>query len=327
MHDNIAHIFVGSDRSQLLAVKVLEHSIRRHTDMEVHMRSMHDLDLPNPKDKRQRKRTGFSFTRFAIPQLMGYNGVAVYLDADMLVFRDFRELLSIPFDGAKIVIQEDLTNDHQKGGRAGPKKKRVKQCSVMLFDCESLDWDPLKIIAGLDGKYTYEELLYQMCILDESEIKYGVPFQWNSLEIYEPGRTGLIHYTDMQTQPWVCPQNANGWVWLEEVRKMLESGALARSELEQEVKLGYFRPSLLVELDEAGEGPVPAPTRSAIARYQRIDDAAKFVKHRAVIEAIRRGQGALGRAKHAAAIVGRVAVETAATGLGRVASVARRLVR
>src|SRR5688572_3303163 len=107
-NDETAHIFVGSDRSQLLAVKVLEHSIRRHTTMDIKLRSMDDLNLPDPKDIRQGKRTGFSFTRFAIPKLMGYKGKAVYLDADMLVFRDFRELWDIPFDGAKIVIQEDV---------------------------------------------------------------------------------------------------------------------------------------------------------------------------------------------------------------------------
>ena len=76
-----AHIFVGADRSQSLAVKVLDHSIRRHTTMDVKLRSMDDVELPEPKDVRQGKRTGFSFTRFAIPQLMGYTGKAVYLDA------------------------------------------------------------------------------------------------------------------------------------------------------------------------------------------------------------------------------------------------------
>lgn len=318
-HENIAHVFVGSDRSQLLAVKVLEHSIRRHTDMEVRVRSMHDLDLPDPKDKRQRKRTGFSFTRFAIPQLMDYNGIAIYLDADMVVLRNFRELLSIPFEGAKIIIQEDL-NKHQLTVGESLKKKRIKQCSVMLLDCGALNWDPLQIIAGLDGQYTYEELLYHMCILDESEVKYGVPFEWNSLETYEPGKTGLIHYTDMQTQPWVCSHNRNGWVWLEEVRAMVEDGSLARAELQQEIELGYFRPSLLVELDEAGKGPVEPVTPPNAARYQKIDDAANYLKHRSAMEAVRQRQGLLGRVQYLATVAGQLAGK-------RLVSATRRLIR
>src|SRR5262245_2056561 len=98
-----ARVFVGADRSQALGVKVLEFSIKRRTDMPVTVRSMHDLDLPEPADVRQSKRTGFSFTRFAIPALAGRAGRALYLDADMLVLRDLRELYEMPFDGAKVL--------------------------------------------------------------------------------------------------------------------------------------------------------------------------------------------------------------------------------
>lgn len=279
--DATANIFVGSDRSQLLAVKVLEHSIRRHTTLDVRLRSMHDLNLPDPKDIRQGKRTGFSFTRFAIPQLMAYRDRAVYLDADMLVFRDFRELYEIPFNGAKVVIQEEPPNT------GSGRKKRIKQCSVMLLDCAALDWDPREIIAGLDGRYTYEELMQQLCILDERETAYDVPFEWNSLEHYEPGRTGLIHYTDMNTQPWVHPGNPNGHLWVEEVRLMLENGALSPDELEAEVRAGYFRPSLLAEIEDAGAGPAGPATSEQVARYAAIDAEAGYVKHAAVNEANR----------------------------------------
>ena len=57
-------VFVGTDRSQRLAVKVLEYSIWRHTDLPVGVHPMLDLPLPEPKDLRQGKRTGF----FAVPQ-------------------------------------------------------------------------------------------------------------------------------------------------------------------------------------------------------------------------------------------------------------------
>ena len=36
----------------------------------------------------------------------------------------------------------------------------------------------------------------------------------------------MIHYTDMDTQPWVSAVNRNGPLWLEEVRLMLDTGAL-----------------------------------------------------------------------------------------------------
>ena len=288
--DDTAHIFVGSDRSQLLAVKVLEYSIQRHTDLKIRLRSMHELDLPDPQDPRQGKRTGFSFARFAIPGLMGYQGRAVYLDADMLVFRDFRELWELPFDGRKILIQQELPSEAQKRADGS---RRHKQCSVMVLDCAALDWDVQRIIAGLDGQYTYEDLLHHMCVLGEEEIGYTVPFEWNSLETYEPGKTGLIHYTDMNTQPWVDPGNKNGWIWLDEVRRMIAEGALALSEIEQEIALGYFRPSLLVELREIGDGPARRVTEQDARRYQKLDDEAGYQRHHAVYAAARKRKQAI----------------------------------
>src|SRR5215471_10266945 len=110
-------IFVGADRSQLMAVAVLEHSIRRHTGRRVQVCPLIDLDLPEPRDIRQGSRTNFSFARFAIPELAGYAGRALYLDADMLVFRDIGELWDIPFEGATVAIQEGVPDhavSHQK---------------------------------------------------------------------------------------------------------------------------------------------------------------------------------------------------------------------
>lgn len=251
---------------------------------------MHDLELQDPKDPRQGKRTGFSFTRFAIPKLMGYAGRAIYLDADMLVLRDFRELWSLPFGECKIIIQGAAAPTDSSAAPRGTNKKRQKQCSVMLLNCEALNWDPEEIISGLDGRYSYEELLYDMCILEEHEISYAVPFEWNSLEVFEPGKTGLIHYTDMQTQPWVYANNPNAWIWLEELRLMLENGSMAMSEIECEVSLGYFRPSLIQQMADFGVGRARAPTDAELRKYREIDKSAGFRPHRAVNEMAARRQ-------------------------------------
>jgi lipopolysaccharide biosynthesis glycosyltransferase len=269
-------IFVGADRSQLLAVAVLEHSIRRHTRRPAQVRPLIDLDLPEPRDLRQGSRTNFSFARFAIPELCGYRGRALYLDADMLVFRDIGELWDIPFEGASVAIQEEIPEHVVAHDKPGAPARRVKQCSVMLIDCERARWDVRRIVAGLDGRYTYEELMYQLCILPEQEIRYAVPFAWNSLEHFDEA-TRLIHYTDMDTQPWVSPANRHGRLWLEEVRLMLEGGALTRAEISAEIELGYFRPSLLLELEEAPHQR--CWNAAAAARYASIDERAGFVRH------------------------------------------------
>ena len=270
-------IFVGADRSQLFAVRVLEHSIRRHTDLPVELTSMHDLALPEPRDPRNWARTGFSFARFAIPALCGHAGRAIYLDADMLVFGDVAELWHMPFDGAKVIVQEELTGGEGRPAKPGATRRRRKQCSVMVLDCGALDWRVEEVVAGLDGTYDYAALMEELCILDEAEISHALPFRWNSLEHYVASETRLLHYTDMGTQPWVSPDNPLGHLWTAELRAMLAAGAVDMSEIEAEIGNGYLRPSLRDELaEDVRDRPPPA---EAVARYRDRDRAAGFVQH------------------------------------------------
>src|SRR5262249_4661410 len=184
-------IYVGLDRSQLLGCKVLERSIRARTQHSVQLTPMMDLPMPAPPDPRHQARTGFSFSRFAIPDLAGRKGRAFYPDADMLVLRDIAEVWSIPFGGAKVICQEELPAG-MAASAPQPGSVRKKQCSVMLLDCGALDWDAATIIAGLGPRYTYEELMQDFCILAEDEVSYALPVRWNSLEHLDAD-TGLIH--------------------------------------------------------------------------------------------------------------------------------------
>jgi lipopolysaccharide biosynthesis glycosyltransferase len=274
-------IYVGADRSQALAVTVLEYSIKRHASLAIELVPMLDLPIRQPKDPKNFSRTGFSFSRFCIPKLAGYKGKAIYLDADMLVFKDIRPLWEIPFDGAKVIIQREVKHEEETVKKAGAPTRRRKQCSVMLLDCERLDWDIDRIIDGLDdGRYDYETLLYELAILDEREIKWAIPFEWNSLEYYDE-TTCLIHYTDMYTQPWVSCKNKNGSLWLNEVRLMLQRGILKTEEIEEEVRLGYLRPSLLKDL--AYGAYVPRPLRPAFDRFNEwFDRSRNYVAHKEV---------------------------------------------
>lgn len=246
--DDTIRIYVGTDRSQLLAVPVLEYSIKRHTKAKVEVIPMLDLPVPTPKDPRNSQRTGFSFSRFCIPKLAGYKGKAIYMDADMLVFKDIEELWNIPFDGAKVIVQKEVKHQEETLHKHGAPKERKKQCAVMLLNCEELSWDIDEIIKGMDAeKYNYDQLMSELCILDESEVKYGVPFEWNSLEHWD-NQTCLIHYTDVTTQPWTCCGNKNAYLWFSEVRRMINNGALSWSQIENEINLGYFRPSLIRDI-------------------------------------------------------------------------------
>jgi hypothetical protein len=231
-------VFVGSDRSQRLAARVLEYSIRKHTSMSVEVTFMIDMPIPLPEDPAKRPRTPFSFTRFLIPKLAGYRGKAIYVDSDMQVFSDLTDLWEQPFDGATVLCAIDP---------AEPKRRR--QYSVLLLDCSRLDWDIDEIVRDLDrGRYTYEQLLYELCIVPPEQVRASLPERWNSLEKYVPGTTCLIHYTDMRTQPYVSRRNPNGHLWVRALRDAVADGFISEDEIKEAVRNEYVRPSLLSEV-------------------------------------------------------------------------------
>jgi hypothetical protein len=230
-------IFIGCDRSQLLGARVFEYSVRKRSSISVVCNTMPDVAAPMPKDPKNQPRTEFSFKRFAIPELMGYAGRAVYVDADMQVLGDFREVWETDFAGATVL--------HCASSTPG----RPRQFSVLLLDCSRLRWDIRKIVDGLDqGRYDYERLMRDLCIEPAGNVREGLSSDWNSLEEYTAGKTGLIHYTDMHTQPWVSHRNRNGDLWLRDLREALKEGFILRDELYAAAEMGHLRPSLLWQL-------------------------------------------------------------------------------
>jgi Glycosyl transferase family 8 len=236
-------VYVGSQEAQMLGVKVLEYSIRKHASMTVEVFPLHHahIDFPMPAAVENRPRTPFSFQRFYIPQLAGFRGRAIYVDSDMQVFQDIRKLWTLPFDGADLLAACEP-------GESG----RKPQFSVMLLDCEALRWDLPDIVARLDrGELNYESLMYEMKVA--GSVRAAIDPTWNSLERYEEGRTALLHYTDMTTQPWVSRDNPLGYLWARDLLEALDSGAITRDYIEDHVRQGYVRPSLLYQIDHRVE--------------------------------------------------------------------------
>ncbi|MEX2120866.1 MAG: glycosyltransferase [Pirellulales bacterium] len=262
-------VFVGTDESQRVATRVLEHSIRKHSSRPVSFQPMFDLSVPTPKEKANRPRTGFSFYRFAIPKLCGYRGRALYVDADMQVFSDLAELWEVPFGSQKVLCTNQPAAPEawkEKGSffHAG------RQMSVMLLDCSRLDWSVDEVVRGLDEKrYDYRRLMFDLCLVEPDEIADRIPPEWNCLEWYEAGKTKLLHYTVVPAQPWKNDDNPLCPIWMAEFREALAAGAIPPEEVQHGLASGFLKPSLARELSAAAipagpatsrlAGPVPAP--------------------------------------------------------------------
>ena len=232
-------VYVAATDAQMLAVKVLEYSIRKHASMSVEVSSLHlaGIDIPTPRDAANLPRTPFSFQRFLIPAVKGRTGRAIYLDSDMQVFKDIRELWTVPFNGSDLLTVREPVESGRK-----------PQFSVMLLDCEALKWNIADIVAGLDKKaFTYEQLMGDMCAA--KRIGTTIDPAWNSLEHYAAGKTALVHYTDMPTQPWVYSSNPLGYLWVRDLLEAVAAGLISIDFVRDHVARGFVRPSLLYQLE------------------------------------------------------------------------------
>jgi hypothetical protein len=253
-----ARVFVGADAEQALGAKVLAFSIARRSTMDVVVEVLDVSLIPEPQKAENRSKTGFSFARFDIPRLCGYAGRGIYMDADMLVFGDIADLWTQPLADADLLYS--LSHPHMG---------RTPQTAVMLLNCAALDWDVGAIVAGLDeGEYGYGELMGDLCIVPPDRQRPGLPYWWNSLEQYDPGRTCLLHYTDMDTQPWVTA-NRNGGLWLQALREALDEGFIPRAELDAAVAKGQVSPWLPVWLGLAESVKDEVAAAAWVAPYHR----------------------------------------------------------
>ncbi len=252
-NDSRIQVFVGLDRTQLLAAMVLEHSAKRSCAKEINVMSMHNLPVPQPRDPRQSPSVGSSFRHFCVPQLAGYNGRAIYFGCPTLILKDMSELWSEDFRSHKILIQHNATSGERSNHIENRNSSTLnQQCAVMLIDCKNIDWDIERIVSDLNlGKYDCEKLMNEICLLKHGEIGEVLPIEWSSLELQGEGECN-IRYPDKSTQPWVSTKNPFGNLWYRELRMMLSDGTISILELLREVKLGYCRPSLILDVLFAG---------------------------------------------------------------------------
>jgi hypothetical protein len=272
--DSPVKVYVGSMPEQMLAVRVLEYSIKKNASMPVEVFPLFKakIDYPMPKDAKNKPRTPFSFQRFLIPKLNQHKGKAIYVDSDMQVFVDIKDLWSRNMNGTQLMSAFEST------GASG----RKPQFSVMLMDCENLNWEIHEIVKKLDrGELNYEQLMYEMKVADR--IDPVIEREWNSLEFYEEGKTKLLHFTDMNRQPWLYTHNPLTKIWVRELADAVKSNFITLSEIKNEIVGGNVRPSLWIQIkkkiftpDASGTRKLKSVDRFFIPPHARTPSASKM---------------------------------------------------
>jgi len=158
-------VFVGTDDIHEKAEQVLALSIQKHTSQPVNITFMR----PGWKSGC----TGFTNHRFLVPSLCGYRGFAIYLDVDMLVLGDIAELYSNRRPGAWCTTP--MRDD------------------VSVIDCAAFEFLTPELC-----KSASKNVIRDMIGNRRSQC---IPEEWNTIDRLTP-EAKLIHYSDLDTQPW-----------------------------------------------------------------------------------------------------------------------------
>lgn len=206
-------IVIGAGPEQRLPALVCEYSIRKHASISPTIFHTFGQELPRSKKKMG---TPFSFVRFWLPDLVGPEDPAIYLDSDMVLLSDISELWSLG--------ERELSRDVPV--------LRTSDPSVLVVDTKYCGWNVRQLIQLIDQ----DEGLYSKVFGGLAGANSGpIPEEWNSHDRVSEG-TKLLHYTNLDRQPWVKADHPFGWIWYQLLEEALDRGSILKEDLTKEVR-------------------------------------------------------------------------------------------
>ena len=205
-------IFIGYDPTQQIAYDVLKYSLEKHASepIEVHAIDADKLtDFNRPVDPLAS--TPFTYTRFLVPYLCNYEGIALFMDSDMLALGDISELFHLPMDGLALRVRKHEYNPEatvKMGGKVQTQYPRKNWSSLMLMNNPELTVWTKEAAETESGAWLHRfEPIPDEKVGDISE-------EWNVLDHMEEGTTTkLLHYTS--GGPWLpgCEDADHADLW------------------------------------------------------------------------------------------------------------------
>lgn len=190
-------VFVGYDRREPVLFSVLSHSIHMNSSQPVLISPLLITELKEYywRELDPLQSTEFSFSRFLVPYLCGYEGWAIFVDNDMVVKSDINDLWALRDDEyAVMCVQHNHSPKESLKFRNSVQTKYEKKnwSSVMLFNCakcKNLTLDYVNNASGLE--------LHQFKWLESDKQIGQLPKVWNHLVDYDEydENAKLVHYT------------------------------------------------------------------------------------------------------------------------------------
>lgn len=281
-------LFIHTNAKQRLGALVSAHSFRRNARNPdaFDVKLLETEDYPELQQARRSFRRGghirrwdpddlqsFTPLRFAVPDAMGHEGVALVVDPDVFAVGDVTELFARDRQGKAIWCRS------RPGHNGSPD---YLASSVMLLDCARLPhWRFADDLAALwEGRLDYLNWI-ELRREDRSTIGLLEP-EWNDFDRLTP-RTRLLHTSKRRTQPWktglpidysLREGGLSGFTT--PLRRLF--GPRYRSHPDQNQQAYFY--ALLAELVDAGAISRDHIAREISLRHIRPDSPALIDRHR-----------------------------------------------
>lgn len=132
-------IFIGFDPVEAIAYHTLVHSILIQASVPVSITPINYRNFPFYARERDEKQSNeFTYTRFLVPYLAGFEGWALFMDCDMMLRGDIKQVFDQGDEQMAVhVVKHDYTPIYQRKylGNAQYSYPRKNWSSVVLWNC------------------------------------------------------------------------------------------------------------------------------------------------------------------------------------------------
>jgi lipopolysaccharide biosynthesis glycosyltransferase len=189
-------IFIGYDPREAIAFHVCTNSIIRQSSQPVSINPLALNILSGYEERHTDGSNHFIYSRFLVPHLMGYKGWAIFIDGDMILRSDIKELWDLRDESKAVMV---VKHDYQTRmvekylGSKNENYPRKNWSSVILWNCghpANATITP-EFVQSATGAQVHRFTWLTDDLVGE------LPKEWNWLDIeYEWNPLAkLVHYT------------------------------------------------------------------------------------------------------------------------------------
>lgn len=190
------HMFIGFDPREAVAYHVCSNSALRHASKPLAITPLSLNNLSAYNETHEDGSNQFIYSRFLIPELMDYQGWALFIDGDMILREDVNELFALRDESKAVMCVKHNYQTRAATKYLGARNDnypRKNWSSVVLWNCGHPSNRALtsKFIQNATGAQ-----LHRFTWLKDEEIG-ALPIEWNWLpdEFGANPQAKLLHWT------------------------------------------------------------------------------------------------------------------------------------